>query len=160
MLRAIILEDTDSVFTSLEGMIRRTCKKRDVAVSVHHRRSKEEFEAMLGRLSNTPTFLIICDIQDRKGASVQALRSYIETLWLTERTSWLGQRPIIVFSRNDVTYKQLKKHAQHHQRVVPSAVISQTPSPSHDSNDDLKQALVAAIQTCNAQPYSADAGDE
>lgn len=150
---ALVLEDTDGVFQSLDGKIRRMCKNLDTEVKVFHRRSRAAFDQKLDEIQkdSTPTILIFCDIEDRQGESVQLLRQYMKGLWEAIVPPWVQRRPMIVFTRSDDTYEWMKKTDKLIHRTVPSAVILQTQGTGRDPMAELREALTGAIQACSSE---------
>jgi hypothetical protein len=147
---ALVLEDTDSVFKSLDGKIRRICRNLDTDPTVRHRRTTREFEQEIAMILENPepTMLVFCDIEDAQGERFQSLGSYMKRLWETIEPDWIQHRPMIVFTRSDDTYQWMKGNVKHTKRPAPSAIILQTPGVGHDPLAELRDALSAAIESC------------
>jgi hypothetical protein len=144
---AVILEDTDSVFKSLDNKVRRMSKNLGTEVGhIHHRRSWAAFVEKMDELENKriPTMLVICDIEDQQGQSVQNLRETMGTLWRRPPADWKGNCPIVVYTRNDAMYTHMQRIAKHAHRNA-SAVILQTPIAGRDPLEELRDALTDAI---------------
>jgi hypothetical protein len=146
MASAVILEDTDSVFNSLKGKIYRMAKNLGTEVSVYHRKSRIDFDKMLDELEKAATsaMLVICDIENQQGETVQELHKRMKEIWQQPGDTWMGGRPIVVYTRNDETYNHMKRVARHPQRNA-SAVILQTPATGRDPLEELRNALTDAI---------------
>lgn len=149
MISILVLQDLHKTFEIVENRVRYMGRRDGIDVSVRQLKSKTALDDALHNFADTPVVLC-CDVVEGSADAVRDLRGYLNTLWQDTSSTWMGKRPLIIFSRDDALSDQMGKTAHRHYRAH-SKVIRQVSSPGNDPLEILKEALSDALNACNQE---------
>lgn len=151
MIVLLVLEDLRKTFDTVENRVRPMGRKDDVRVHIRQLKSWPDFEKELKTYEGKDDpVMLCCDIVEASDEEAHKLRTDLKALWQAAANTWRGQRPLIIFTRDDILFEQINKIA-HRRRQRHSAVISQIAAPGKDPTEALKEALRDAWNACRGQ---------
>ena len=152
MIVLLVLEDLRQTFETVENRVRPMGKKDGVKVHIRQLKSWRDFENELNDYEGKDDpVMLCCDMVEALEEETRGLRDHLKTLWQATDDTWRGERPLIIYSRDDDLFDQISK-VERKRRRGNSAVISQVASPGVDPIAALKDALRNAWSACRAQP--------